>query len=170
MATLSANAAQLVGQTKVIEVKSDLTISLFMKNSPPVTVRLAGVAMPDEVCDSQDCIPALTASAHLDKIRPSLEKQLAGKEVRFESNGRTSRLKPQVTTYDAGADVAMAMLANGHTMWCPGIGSPAGKSKEVDYLRAEWEAIAAKRGIWSAGQSFTNPSHCKPIIAGDAKQ
>lgn len=155
------------GKSKVVIIRDDLTISLKIKNGRPTMVRLAGIAMPDEACDHTNCIPVQEAAKKVDELKPLLERLLLGRSVRWEMNGRTSRLKQQATIYDGDKDIGLQLLSGGYAMWCPGVGNPRGMSKFKDYARAEEEAFAAKRGIWA--NAFAKPSICELVVTANVK-
>lgn len=162
-------STQLSGTTKVVSIRDDLAINLYFRNSPPLTVRLAGVVFPDEICDQSNCISREDAMAKVNEIHPLLDAQLTGKTIKYELNGRTNRLKSQATIYDADNDIALPLISNGYVMWCPGMGAPAGKSTMQEYGKAEQEAIAAKKGIWTKGAALSKPFFCKPVLSSNAR-
>ncbi|MCA3000352.1 MAG: hypothetical protein ING75_17325 [Rhodocyclaceae bacterium] len=72
------------GQTKVVSICDDLSLSMTIKNSRPTTVRLAGIVMPDESCDLADCISEQVATKKVQELKPLLGQWLVDNTVRWE--------------------------------------------------------------------------------------
>jgi endonuclease YncB( thermonuclease family) len=121
-------------------------------------VRLTGIEVPEA---KQPCLKEngrrwnCSASA-----RAALEKFVRGKTVACTPSGETDTGQALATCTTDGADVADALVRNGHAFAASGL--------LATYGSAESEAKAAKLGVWQGGT--VRPSEWRDQIWQEAKR